>query len=106
MITQGTTPTIRMTMTDATGALIDLSESASIYLSVQDLNENEIDIPFSRFVFNEDKSFEVTLTQEETLSLASGGLKVQIRAKDASGNVIASKIGKIKVGKSIYKEII
>lgn len=106
MIAQGSTPTIKISLCDATGAVIDISESASAMLTFKDGNDTEVNVPFERFSFAEDKSFEVTLTQEETLSLANGTVWVQLRVKDLTDNAITTTITKDKISRALYKEII
>ncbi len=89
MITRGTTPTLTFTLQDNDGNNVDLSEYEVLYITIQDSKKNQFDIDKSRFVFKEDFSFETTLTQEETLRLVSGRIKVQLRAK-VDENAIAS----------------
>ena len=90
MITRGTTPTVIFSLEDKDGQAIDLSQYEVLIITIEDSSKKQIDIDKSRFTFNDDHSFEATLTQDETLQLASGRLKVQLRAKTAEDNAIAS----------------
>ena len=89
MITRGTTPTLTFTLQDNDGNNVDLSEYEVLYITIQDSKKNQFDIDKSRFVFKEDFSFVAKLTQEETLKLVDGRIKVQLRAKSQGGDAIA-----------------
>lgn len=90
MLTRGTTPTITFTLHDDNSNPIDLSNYEVLIVTIEDSSKRQIDIDKSRFKFNDDCSFEATLTQDETLKLVSGRLKVQLRAKTVEDNAIAS----------------
>ena len=90
MITKGTTPTVTFKLEDDNGRTIDLSNYEVLIVTIEDSLKKQIDIDKSRFTFNDDYSFEATLTQDETLSLGSGRLKVQLRARSIENNAIAS----------------
>lgn len=106
---KGTTPTIIFNLKDDNEQVIDLS-NYTVYLSLLDSDGRIMDISNDRLKFNSDKSFECTLTQEETLSLSDGYIKVQLRAIDQSGTAIASTVAKcylsdiIKPGEIKYVE--
>ena len=53
-----------------------------------------------------DKLMSVTLSQEETLILGSGIMRVQIRAKRSGGKVKASSKFRIRIDSSLDKEIL
>lgn len=90
MLTRGTTPTIIFTLHDDNDTPIDLSNYEVLIITIEDSNKQQIDIDKPRFKFNDDFSFEATLTQEETLKLVSGRIKVQLRAKTVEQDAIAS----------------
>ncbi len=90
MLTRGTTPTVIFSLHDDNDKPIDLSNYEVLIITIEDSSKGQLDIDKSRFTFNEDYSFEATLTQEETLKLVSGRLKVQLRAKTFEDNAIAS----------------
>lgn len=89
MITRGTTPTIIFTLHDDNDVPVDLSKYEVLIVTIEDSSKRQIDIDKERIKFNDDFSFEATLTQEETLRLVSGRIKVQLRAK-IDENAIAS----------------
>ena len=91
MLTRGTTPTVIFSLNDDDeDKPVDLSKYEVLIITIEDSNKGQIDIEKSRFTFNEDYSFEATLTQDETLKLNSGRLKVQLRAKSQDDTAIAS----------------
>ena len=89
MITRGTTPTIIFKLKDEDGQSIDMSKYEVLIITIEDSSKRQIDIDKKRIKFNNDFSFEATLTQDETLKLVSGRIKVQLRAK-VGDNAIAS----------------
>lgn len=89
MLTRGTTPTIIFTLHDDNNVPVDLSKYEVLIVTIEDSRKGQIDIDKERIKFNDDFSFEATLTQEETLRLVSGRIKVQLRAK-INDNAIAS----------------
>ena len=89
MLTRGTTPTIIFTLHDDNNVPVDLSKYEVLIITIEDSRKGQIDIDKERIKFNDDFSFEATLTQEETLRLVSGRIKVQLRAK-IDDNAIAS----------------
>lgn len=90
MITRGTTPTITFKLEDEDGQSIDLSNYEVLIITIEDSSKGQIDIEKSRFTFNDDNSFDAVLTQEETLKLVSGRIKIQLRARSADNIAIAS----------------
>ena len=90
MLTRGTTPTVIFSLDDDEDKPVDLSKYEVLIITIEDSTKGQIDIEKSRFTFNEDYSFEATLTQDETLKLNSGRLKVQLRAKSQDDTAIAS----------------
>lgn len=89
MLTRGTTPTIIFALHDDNNVPVDLSKYEVLIVTIEDSRKGQIDIDKERIKFNDDFSFEATLTQEETLRLVSGRIKVQLRAK-IDDNAIAS----------------
>lgn len=106
MITRGTTPTVMFTLTDDDEKPLDMSIYGELFITIEDAQKNQIDIDKPRFTFNEDYSFEAKLTQEETLTLNGGRLKVQLRAKADDGTVIASCIQYCTMEEILKKEVI
>jgi hypothetical protein len=90
MITRGTTPTVIFSLCDSENNSIDLSDYEVLIVTIEDNTKFQIDLDKTRFKFNENHSFEARLTQEETLKLSSGRLKVQLRAKAKDNIAIAS----------------
>lgn len=90
MITSGTTPTITFKLEDEDGQSIDLSNYEVLIITIEDSSKGQIDIEKSRFTFNDDNSFDAMLSQEETLKLVSGRIKIQLRARSADNIAIAS----------------
>lgn len=90
MITRGTTPTVIFTLTDDQQKALDLSKYEVLIVTIEDSQKEQIDLEKERFTFNEDCSFEAVLTQDETLKLNHGRLKVQLRAKTFEDTAIAS----------------
>lgn len=78
MIFRGTTPTITIDVADDSCTLIDLSLYTN-YFTISD-GFNEITLENDRMTFNVDKSIDMVLTQEETLSLSQKQLQFQLRA--------------------------
>lgn len=85
---RGTTPYIEM-QTDQ-----DLTAFSYIVFTIEDRTGAEINVDNkSGMMTVTSSSVTVKLTQEQTLSLSKGGVKMQIRAVDATGeNAIASNI--------------
>lgn len=106
MITRGTTPTITFTLTDDDSKTIDMSIYDELIVTIEDPQKNQVDVKKDRFTFNEDFSFDAKLTQEETLILRGGRLKVQLRAKAGDGTVIASCIQYCTMEEILKKEIL
>ena len=86
---RGTTPTITFKVKNK-NTTVDLT-GFDVYFTVKDQRGTEITFKNDRFIFNEDNSVSITLTQEETLSL-HGMAYVQVRAVDQTTNAIATKI--------------
>lgn len=55
---------------------------------------------------NEKKKITLTLTQEETLSFKEGEAEMQLRGKFIAGTAFASKVCRVSVERSLYKEVI
>ncbi len=106
MITRGTTPTVTFTLTDDKSEPINLSHCEKLYITLEDTNKNQIELDKERFTFNEDNSFEAKLTQEETLALSFGRLKVQLKCKTSDDTVIASCIQYCTLEDILKKEVI
>lgn len=85
---RGTTPYIEIKTTE------DISGYATIVFTIEDRLGVEVDVDNkSGNMVVTSSSVTVKLTQEQTLSLSKGGVKMQIRAVDKSGeNAIASNI--------------
>ena len=84
---RGTTPYITI-HTDQ-----DLTGYAYVVFTIEDRAGTEVDVDnqSGNMQVNAD-SVVVKLTQENTMALQKGGVKMQIRAVDAGGNAIASNI--------------
>ena len=85
---RGTTPFIEIQTEE------DISGYAYIVFTIEDRLGTEIDVDNNSGMMTvTSTSVTVKLTQEQTLSLSKGGVKMQIRAVDATGqNSIASNI--------------
>lgn len=85
---RGTTPYIEM-QTDQ-----DLTAFSYILFTIEDRTGTEVSVDSkSGMMTVTSTSVTVKLTQEQTLSLSKGGVKMQLRAVDATGeNAIASNI--------------
>lgn len=85
---RGTTPFIEIQTEE------DISGYAYIVFTIEDRMGTEVDVDNSSGNMTvTPTSVTVKLTQEQTLSLSKGGVKMQIRAVDATGqNAIASNI--------------
>lgn len=84
---RGTTPYITI-QTDQ-----DLTGYAYIVVTVEDRAGTEVDVDNRGGNMQVDSgSVTIKLTQEQTISLQKGGVKLQIRAVDTDGNAIASNI--------------
>ena len=85
---RGTTPFIEIQTQE------DISGYAYIVFTIEDRLGTEVDVDNSSGMMTvTPTSVTVKLTQEQTLSLSKGGVKMQIRAVDATGqNAIASNI--------------
>lgn len=105
MITQGTTPTIKFSLVDDNEEPIDLS-TFTIILTIEDKDDNKLDLTNDRMTFNEDLSVYCRLKQEETLKLSDGRLKIQLKAKDENGVVVASLIQYLSLYEILNKETI
>lgn len=71
----------------------DLTGYAQVVFTIEDRAGTEVDVVSgSGFMEVNADSVVVKLTQEQTLSLAKGGVKMQLRAVDTGGNAIASNI--------------
>jgi len=75
---RGTTPTVTLTLPED----VDLSGASVAYLSFGQGGADLFDVPIDRLTLN-DNVCSATLTQNETLSLASGTkTQIQLRWKD------------------------
>lgn len=84
-IRRGTTPTVRFTTT-VTSADIDL-----IYITFYQNGRTVFEKDGTNVVWNE-SGFSIHLSQDETLKLAEGFAKVQIRAKLQASQATATQI--------------
>lgn len=93
---RGTTPTIKILVSN-----IDLSQLSSIIITFkQDCKTiNKQAVVDGQYVITE-------LSQEETLSLKTGNVSVQIKAKTPDNKVIASGIRKTTVDDILNEELI
>lgn len=55
---------------------------------------------------DEKKQITLTLTQAETLSFKEGEAEMQLRGKFIAGTAFASKVCRVPVERSLYKEVI
>lgn len=106
MIIKGTTPTVVFTLTDDEEKALDMSNYDKLVITIEDSQKSQLDINKDRFTFNEDYSFEAKLTQEETLALDSGRLKVQLKAKTSDDTVVASCIQYCSLEDILKKEVL
>lgn len=106
MITRGTTPTVIFTLTNDESKAMDMSKYAKLFITIEDSSGQQVELDKDRFTFNEDLSFEAKLSQDETMTLKSGRLKVQLRAKTTDDTVIASCTQYCSIEDILKKEII
>lgn len=85
---RGTTTTLSFTTTR------DLSGFETVVLTIRNKGRN-LDFWRDRLAFDEE-GFSLTLTQEETLSMA-GTAEIQVRAVSADGVAVASDIAAVDV---------
>lgn len=84
---RGTTPTITIE-TDT-----DLTRAQYVVVTMEDFDGNEISVDSkSGNMKITSTAISAKFTQEQTLSLSQGKVRIQIRAVDLSGNAIASNI--------------
>ena len=83
-----------------------MSSCEKLYITIEDSSGSQIELDKDRFVFNEGFSFDAKLSQEETLALRQGRLKVQLRAKTKDGTVVASCVQYCSLDDILKKEII
>lgn len=84
---RGTTPFVTI-QTDQ-----DLTRYAYVVFTIEDRSGTEVDVDSNSGNMEVTaSSVVVKLTQDQTLSLAKGAVKMQLRAVDHGGNAIASNI--------------
>lgn len=86
MITRGTTPTVRLNVTD-----FELKDTDEIYLYFSQDKKMRCK-KVTPDVIVEGTTVKATLTQEDTFKLKKGKVKIQFRLKTASGTVLASSV--------------
>lgn len=105
MIIQATTPTISIKVDN-----VNLNEFEEIVLVLEQSSFGTIQKKKSNgdIVIGDDESIlSCSLSQEETGKFReSEPLKMQLRVKDNSGNVSASNIIRVNIGKSLSLEVI
>ncbi len=96
---RGTTPTIVVTVTGC-----DLGMFEKVYFTFLQ-NGNSI-IKKTEDLVIEGNSVTIKLTQEETLSLQTGDVQLQMRAATAEGTAVASGIQSIPVERILQEGVI
>lgn len=96
---RGTTPTNTFEV-DA-----DLREAVALFITYSQMGK----VKFEKVIGDvtiEETQLETELTQQETLSLDSGSVEIQIRAKFADGTAIASNIIKTTAARVLKEGVI
>lgn len=96
---RGTTPTIVITVTGCDMGLFD-----RVYIAIQQ-NGNTI-VKKMEDVRIEGNTVTLTLTQEETLSLQTGDVQIQMRARTGDGTAVASEIRTVPVDRILQEGVI
>ena len=97
---RGTTPTITITVTNED---IDLSDVTQVWIYVSQRNKPKIDKNIDDVTIDtENKTFTVTLTQDDTLALRAGECYFQMRVLLADETALATVATKITV-LDVYK---
>lgn len=92
---RGTTPTIRWYITTEE---IDFDKIERVWMTFKDCCGRQINFTEEDIVLNgEERYVQFTFSQEETLKLKAGYLRVQLRMLLSDGQALASAINEIKV---------
>jgi len=97
---RGTTPTIQITVTG-----IDLSTTQSVHVTIAQTGSKIKDFS-GESIEIEGQVISVWLTQEQSLSLRTGMLEIQVNGLDALGRRWASAIQTVSVNTQLYGEVI
>lgn len=101
MISKGTTPTFTLTFPANSG--VDLTQAANVYVSFS--GAKRFDKTGNALTVSE-RSVEVYLSQEETLSLAEGVTQIQVNWTYGDGSRYASDIVKCQIGDNLIERVI
>lgn len=93
---RGTTPTITLKYKNSAGQYVDLS-TYNVFITLEDNTQHQITFKNDRITFNQDNSFQFTMTQAETLSLHGNKIEIQLRAKATTGEAIASDVKNVSL---------
>lgn len=104
-MTQGTTPSYIFALKDKTINFEDIEIFVITLKSCSSEITHNSDEPCVT-LDNEKKTITLTLTQAETLSFKEGEAEVQLRGKFIAGTAFASKVCRVPVERSLYKEVI
>lgn len=104
-MTQGTTPSYIFALKDKTINFEDIEIFVITLKSCSFEVTHNSDEPCVT-LDNEKKTITLTLTQQETLSFKEGEAEVQLRGKFIAGTAFASKVCRVPVERSLYKEVI
>lgn len=97
---RGTTPTIQITVNG-----IDLSDTHSVHVTIAQTGTKTKDFSGENIEI-EGQVISVWLTQEQSLSLRTGMLELQVNGLDALGRRWASAIQTVNVNTQLYGEVI
>lgn len=99
---RGTTPTLELRLKTQ----IDFGEIDKVYITLASVL-NELTISEERCTFdNENKTIQVTLTQEETLSFNESDIEIQVRMKLKDGKCYATSIANVSMQKVLKDGVI
>lgn len=102
---RGTTPTFTFTLPET----VDLTEADSVYVTFAEMDETLIYTKTGEELSIEEHSVEVYLTQEETLALPDGRVKVQLNWLYEEGTLLkraCSNIITIDANKNLLDEVL
>lgn len=99
---RGTTPTLQLKLK----TVIDFGNIDQLYVTFSN-TYTKLTLPIGRCTMdNENKTIEVTLTQEETLQFGASIVEVQVRIKLNDGKAYASSIANIEMNKILKDGVI
>ena len=96
---RGTTPQIKLTL----DTNLNLEEIANMWVTFKGMAIEITKTQADCIILNEDKEIRVNLTQDDTLKLQQGKVRVQVRFRMNSGKAYATSIGELQLN-GILKE--